>query len=202
MPIDRCRRRCCCCCCCCCCRRLCRLTGQIAMGVSEEKLLPALPGNLPDDLMVIATACCDFDPHMRPSFVDIADELEKVVQQMQVGGLLQWVCCCGLSSSAVWLLAFRMCALPFSGVSFGRRSGSPLHSCCPCPTSLTHDSWCACVCVLLRVAEGGCACPWPVQPVVQQQLDTQFLVGRVWSSSSSSNNIQLQHQQLMRLLLQ
>lgn len=60
------------------------------MGVSEEKLLPALPGNLPDDLVVIATACCDFDPHMRPSFVDIAEELEKVVQQMQVGA-----CCSG-----------------------------------------------------------------------------------------------------------
>jgi hypothetical protein len=57
---------------------------QIAVGVAEEKLQPALPSNLPADLLVIATMCCDFDPGLRPSFDLIADELHKVVQQMQV----------------------------------------------------------------------------------------------------------------------
>jgi hypothetical protein len=57
---------------------------QIAVGVAEEKLQPALPSNLPADLLVIATMCCDFDPGLRPSFDLIAEELHKVVQQMQV----------------------------------------------------------------------------------------------------------------------
>jgi hypothetical protein len=58
---------------------------QIALGVAEEKLQPSLPPNIPDDLMVIATACCSFDPDFRPSFSDITPVLEKVVQDLQVG---------------------------------------------------------------------------------------------------------------------
>jgi hypothetical protein len=55
------------------------------MGVSDEKLQPAVPPSLPADLVAIATLCCDFDPLMRPCFADIAAELEAVVTQMQVG---------------------------------------------------------------------------------------------------------------------
>lgn len=57
---------------------------QIAMGVADEKLQPALPSSdLLPDLVAIATLCCDFDPAMRPDFVMVAAELEKVVKRMQ-----------------------------------------------------------------------------------------------------------------------
>jgi hypothetical protein len=55
------------------------------MGVADEKLQPALPSSdLLPDLVAIATLCCDFDPAMRPDFVMVAAELEKVVKRMQV----------------------------------------------------------------------------------------------------------------------
>lgn len=66
------------------------------MGVADEKLQPALPTNLPADLVVIATLCCDFDPAMRPAFVDVAAELDKVVKQMEVR-----VCVCG--AGCMWV---------------------------------------------------------------------------------------------------
>lgn len=62
-------------------------TPQIAMGVSDEKLQPAIPPSLPADLGAIATLCCDFDPAMRPCFADITTELEAVVARMQVGSM-------------------------------------------------------------------------------------------------------------------
>lgn len=77
---------------------------QIAVGVAEEKLQPALPSNLPADLLVVATMCCDFDPGLRPSFDLIAEELHKVVQQMQVCAFLgrvwdtkPWLWCCSVT---------------------------------------------------------------------------------------------------------
>lgn len=94
---------------------------QIAMGVADEKLQPAVPGHLPADLVAIATWCCDFDPAMRPSFADITLELDKVVQQLQKdsaaasGGLF------GLWSSNSLIPS------SWSGV-FGQLAGAPSSS--------------------------------------------------------------------------
>jgi hypothetical protein len=54
------------------------------MGVADEKLQPMLPNNLPAALLVLAHACCDFDPEMRPPFSELVPELEQAVQQLQV----------------------------------------------------------------------------------------------------------------------
>lgn len=80
---------------------------QIAMGVADEKLQPAVPGHLPADLVAIATWCCDFDPAMRPTFADIALELDKVVQQLQVRwalGQVYWFRACDCMRGHVELL--------------------------------------------------------------------------------------------------
>jgi hypothetical protein len=55
------------------------------MAIADEKLAPVLPdAGLPAGLFVAATACCDFDPQMRPEFATLVPELEEAVQQLQV----------------------------------------------------------------------------------------------------------------------
>lgn len=56
---------------------------QIAMGVADEKLQPLLPADLPAGLLVLAHACCDYDPDMRPAFATVVPELEAAVEALR-----------------------------------------------------------------------------------------------------------------------
>ncbi|KAI8468190.1 MAG: kinase-like protein [Monoraphidium minutum] len=70
---------------------------QIAMAVADEQLQPVLPASLPASLLVVAHACCDFDPEMRPPFSMVVEELSAAVDEIKAaeaaaaarGGLLE-----------------------------------------------------------------------------------------------------------------
>ena len=61
----------------------CPLLLQVAVGVSDEVLLPTLPNNLPPSVAVLVIACLTYDPDMRPSFGTVVEELTKIIGEMR-----------------------------------------------------------------------------------------------------------------------
>lgn len=53
------------------------------MAVADEQLQPVLPASLPASLLVVAHACCDFDPDMRPAFKTVVEELSSAIEEIR-----------------------------------------------------------------------------------------------------------------------
>ena len=53
------------------------------MAIADESLQPVLPASLPASLLVVAHACCDFDPEMRPSFKIVVEELSAAIDEIK-----------------------------------------------------------------------------------------------------------------------
>jgi hypothetical protein len=56
---------------------------QIAMGVADEKMKPWLPARLHPGLLAAATACCDYDPQLRPSAATVVSELHAALDELR-----------------------------------------------------------------------------------------------------------------------
>jgi serine/threonine protein kinase len=58
---------------------------QIALLVSSGKLAPSLTEECPADVAALVASCLSFDPHSRPSAMDVHYELQKILQQHRRG---------------------------------------------------------------------------------------------------------------------
>jgi hypothetical protein len=59
----------------------CHLCLQVGMAVLTRGLRPRIPPDCPQDYATLMEACWQAEPRLRPSFVDIVEELTRMVAE-------------------------------------------------------------------------------------------------------------------------